>query len=167
MSVMFNWTWSSPPIFSGTGITDSVACSFVGTNFQNAVCSLRVDETRTSCRIAYYKDAAGIEFDHYESCGINDEDKDPDEFIRYQFQMGSLDSDTGAVPWAKSGSLTVTVREAVSVNNLYSTMFSIGYGHTVIEVEPSISVGVGIGGFSAGLGLSFGVGTESMFYKHL
>lgn len=24
MSIMFNWTWSSPPIFSGTGITDSV-----------------------------------------------------------------------------------------------------------------------------------------------
>ena len=53
MSIMFNWTWNSPPIFSGYGITDSVGCSFVGTNFQNAICSLRVD----------------------------DEDKDPGQFI--------------------------------------------------------------------------------------
>ena len=165
MSVMFNWTWSSPPLFSGTGITDAVGCAFAGTNFQNLPCTLTADKTRIFGRIAYYRDIDGIEFDHYESLDI--QYPNINQFVKAEFRMGSSDLDTGDVLWAKSGSFTVTVREEVSLNNLYSAVFSLGYGHTIVEITPSISVSVGAGGISGGIGLSFGFGTTAMFYKHL
>ena len=163
MSILFTWTWSNPPVLCGYAVTDIVTCAFSGTNNQNLPCNLVISEAGTSCTIIYYDWETG-EFErteHIEIGIIN-----PKQHIEAKFAIGYEGKPYETTACAKSGNIIVAVKEDKCVNNLYSTTFSIGYGHTVFTVSPSISLSVGtaIGG---GVGLSFGLGTENMFYKHI
>lgn len=163
MAVKFNWSWSNSPLLSGTAITDVVTCGFAGTNNNNLPCTMTFDKDNSKCRINYYQGDYG----YFTYIGYKDKDisvKNAHQHVEVKFKMSEPFSNGKKIGWAQNGYMIIGIKEERTVNQLYSGTFAFGYGHTVVTISPSISVSVG-SGFSGGVGLSFGTGTENMFYK--
>ena len=163
MAVQFDWEWSRSPMLAGTLITDIVSCGFAATNEDGVFCSVTYDRDTSKCRVYYYVgdgDSASL----VNSKTIDISAKNIHQNVEAKIPMSQTFSDS-AMGWAKSGYLTVGIKEEKTLNRLYSGTFAFGYGHKTGTATPSISVSVGSGGISGGVGLSFGTGTANMFYK--
>lgn len=160
MKVCFTWEWSNSPLLDGEFITDMVACGFSGTNESNLPCTMTLKQNDSSCKVYYY-----LGKNHYDTVSYDISVKDVHQFVQVQFPI-SVEVMKDERAWAKQGTLLISIKEEKQINQLYSSTFSFGYGHTVLTITPSISVSVG-SKFTGGVGLSFGFGTESMFYKTL
>lgn len=155
MKVSFTWEWSNSPFLNGSAISDIVTCGFAATNDDNLSSVITVESA--TCSVDYYVGTTKMGTLHPTVTY-----KNPQSHIEVKFQH--CEEFTDGQGFLQSGKLQVTVKEESTVNELYSVSFAFGYGHTVFTVSPSISVSVG-GGITGGVGLSFGFGTENMFYK--
>ena len=164
MAAEFAWNWSNSPLLSGSAATDIVACGFAGTNTNNLPCTMTFDAARSEGVVYYYQGNTEVPV-YAGSKTLDISVKNVHQHVEVRFPMSeSFGGTTGKTGWAKNGHLIVGIKEEMTVNQLYSAAFAFGYGHTSRTLSPSISVSVG-SGFSGGIGLSFGSGTENMFYQ--
>lgn len=162
MKTKFTWEWSNEPLFSGTAITDIVACGFTATNNNNMNSVVTTVPSGTTCSIEYYQ---GSKLIGVKSHPISY--KDPHGNIEVKFKISDT-GNNGQIGFGKKGTLTVDIQEEKIMNALYSTSFAFGYGHSTISpTSPSIGVSFSSTGASGGVSLSFAKGTENMFYKTL
>ena len=154
----FEWYWSKTPLTTGLAPNDMVACGFAGTRGDNLATRVKIDTSKSSCRVYYHKG------DHEvgDLVGYKDYDlaiRDVYHDVNVKFPL--LNNISGQGCWAAHGKMTIVVKEEATSNTLYSAAFAFGYGHTTLTYSPSISVSVS--GISPSL--SFGLGTEETLYK--
>lgn len=165
MGLRFDWSWSNTPVFKGTAISDIVTVAFSGTNQNNLPCVLTTSKNDCECFVYYYRVDDGSYVDDIE---YKVDVVDIHQHVEIKFPMGIVTYPEGNC-WAKGGHITVNVAEEAPANQLYSTTFSIGYGHTVIGLSvtgPSITLSL-TGTITGGIGLVFGKSTEKMVYNQV
>lgn len=138
----FSWTWSNEPVLAGTPITEVVTCAFLGINTNNQECI--ITSGSLFCNVDYYDGSLRIPEDK------DGPDPTPTETTLYsqvtvKFPMGKVYG--GSSYWAKSGYITVEVKEQAVVNKLHTTAFLFEYGHPSLQLsQPSIDLSLSLDG---------------------
>lgn len=156
LRVTIVWEWTNAPLFSGTSITDSIACAFQGINNNSHPVTVKLNPSNTSCKLYYYS-SLGALIDVVEDVDVDH--TAVNTCISAEIPMGKWFDDE--VGWAKHGELSFEIEEQVEVNALNNALFAFGYGHTTLGNAPDVSASLDGLHFS----FDFGVGFTEMFYK--
>ena len=160
MTARFEWTWSSKPLLSGPLIMDTVACGFLAIDENNDICAVKYDEDWSECIVSYYNGNKNVGNPEQEILV-----RDINGHVESQFRMSG--GDVIEPGWAKEGSFEVSITEVVTAKEMEWAKFVFVYGHTTLEVTPSIDISISYGGAMPSISVDFGIGTEEMFYKTL
>lgn len=149
---IFSWEWSHAPLVCGV-LQDIVACGFTGTAFGSLPTVITVDER--SCVVDYYGNSSKVG-SKYPIVNVSA----PHGMVNAKFKMveGFVGQQNA---WAKKGSFTVSIKEEDISNNLYSSTYTFAYGHTIIQVNPTVNLIPGSNGLVT---LSFNTGVDSIYH---
>lgn len=146
LSIRVDWKWSNPPVLSGFAITDLVAIRWQGTNNAGAPINLAFNSSKSSCTVYYYDRAERFET----SKKINVICDSPYDHAYCEIPMG-IKGNYDELPYAKKGSFTLAI-ERTGSDLINEAAFVFGYGHTVLNISPSLSLPPSFGiGFSSGI----------------